>query len=167
MRIKRISGYVNRTIGNRYLLLCVRLALGLMFILSAAGKLPWRFRFVNAVSDNGLLPYDLAIAYCSVLQGLELVLGLCLVVGLLSRLAAGTSLLMIIGIIMANGTYIYVYEYAPCVGDFVFTEISNALKVDIGIIITALLVSLYGGGFLSLDSFIRTKIKKLNLPTLR
>ena len=159
MRIKKVSGYVNRALGNRYLLLCVRLALGALFILSAAGKLLARFRFVNAVSDQGIFPYDLAIAYGSVLQGLELVIGICLVVGLLSRLAGGTGLLMIIGIILANGTYVYIYEYAPCVGDFVFTEISNALKVDIGIIATASLVSLYGGGFFSLDHFIRAKIK--------
>ena len=158
--IKRALGYINWAIGSRYLLLCVRLALGAMFILSADGKLPARFRFVNVISDQGIFPYDLAIAYGSVLQGLELVVGICLVIGLLSRLAAGTGLLMIIGIIAANGTWVYTLEYAFCVQDFVFVEFSDALKVDIGITAAALLILLYGGGFLSLDSFIRTKIKK-------
>ncbi len=74
----------------------IRVALGVMFLLSAAGKLGDLNGVVAEVRGYGLLPEPLPIPFGYALPFGELALGLCLLLGLFTRLAAaGGGLLMI------------------------------------------------------------------------
>jgi len=143
----------------------VRLVLGTILIMAALGRLPEGARFVDVVTGYGLLPRDVARAYGSVLPWLELAVGLCLVMGLLSRLAAGASIMMVISFIVANGTSVFGYEYwydesCGCFGFFLM-KTSDALIVDVVMTAMALIILLNGGGFLSLGSLMWPRLKKL------
>lgn len=162
-RALTLIGLVRR---NRYLLLVFRLLLGATFILAAAGKLPERAEFVEIVTGFGLLPSRLAAAYGSALPWLELVVGSCLVLGCLSRIAAGTSFLMIASFIVANGTAVFKYKrvlYGCCFGDLIPIRTSDALVLDSVIMAMALLVLFNGGGFLSIDSEVWNRLVGRNL----
>ncbi|GAH88354.1 unnamed protein product, partial [marine sediment metagenome] len=136
-----------------------------IFILAAVGKIPEQAKFVDIVTDYGLLPLKLAEAYGTVLPGLELTLGICLVLGFLSRLAAGVSILTIISFIVANGTAVYSYKEVHachCYGFFSMpwlVKTSDALIMDVVMLAMALVILLYGGGRWSLGSLI-WRIKK-------
>jgi uncharacterized membrane protein YphA (DoxX/SURF4 family) len=151
-----------RIFRNRYFLLGTRGALGAIFVLAGAGKLPEQAKFVEVVSDYGLLSYGLAQAYGSVLPWLELVLGSFLVAGLLSRISAGVSILTIASFLVANGTAVYKYEFCPCFGDAVLVKTSDALVMDVAMLAMAFLILLCGSGALSLDGIIRRKFKEPN-----
>lgn len=162
--MKKALDSISWVIRNRYVLLGVRLVLGATFILGAAGKLPEQAKFVDVVTGLGLLPWDLARAYGSVLPWLELAVGICLVAGLLSRVAAGASILMIISFIVANRTAVFEYEFCPCFGDLILLKTSDALIVDVVMTAMILLILLYGGGFLSLGPLIWAKLKRSAFP---
>ncbi|HEX77716.1 MAG TPA: DoxX family membrane protein [Dehalococcoidia bacterium] len=159
---RRLSS-LSQAMGNRYLILGLRLLLGGVFLLSAAGKLPKQAEFVDAVTGYGVLPQGLASAYGSVLPWLELAVGLGLVLGLLPRVCAGASLLMIISFIVANGTYVW-REYpldapCPCFGDLLTIRVQDALVMDVVIMVVASLLLLSGSRFLTLDSWAWGRIR--------
>ena len=157
MQMRRIVNFARRIIRNRYVLLGAGALLGAIFILAGAEKLPEQAKFIEVVSDHGLLSWELAQAYGSILPWLELVLGICLVAGILSRIAAGTSILTIISFLVANGTSVYKYEFCPCFGDAILIKTSDALAIDVVMLAMAFLILLCGGGVLSLDALIRKK----------
>jgi uncharacterized membrane protein YphA (DoxX/SURF4 family) len=167
--MKKVFKSIGWVIRNRYTLLGVRLLLGGIFILAAAGKIPEQARFVDVVTQYGLLPWSLARAYGTILPWLELTIGIFLVLGFLPRLAAGISILMIISFIAANGTAVYSHNYADCgcfgniyygTGHLTFIKSSDALVIDIVMVIIASIILLGGGGRWSLGSLIWSKLKR-------
>ena len=102
--MRSILGYTSHIVGNKYVLFIIRFILGAILISAAAGKVPEQAKFVDAVTDLGLLPHGLSQAYGLFLPWLELTLGLCFVLGLLTRIVAGISILMTVSFIIANGT---------------------------------------------------------------
>ena len=168
--MKKVLGSIRRVLSNRYTLLGIRLILGTILILAAVGKIPEQARFVDIVTQYGLLPWSLARAYGSILPWLELTLGICLVLGFLTRLAAGTSILMIISFIVANGTAVYSRDVMECgcfgllyegTGYLTFIKTSDALVIDIVMIVVAFIILFYSGGRWSLDSLIWPNLKRL------
>jgi uncharacterized membrane protein YphA (DoxX/SURF4 family) len=167
--------FVGRVIRNKYLLLSIRLILGGIFILAAIGKIPEAAEFVDVVTGFGLLPWRLAEVYGIVLPWGELVTGVCLVLGIFPRLAAGIGILMIASFIVANGTAVYSYEqytdYCSCFGNGNIGEVasvlvktkSDALLVDVIMITMSLFILFSGGGSLSFKSLIIPKLKKLTI----
>jgi uncharacterized membrane protein YphA (DoxX/SURF4 family) len=160
---------IKRIISNRYVLFGLRLILGGIFILAAVGKIPEAAKFVDVVTGYGILPWDLARAYGLVLPWLELTVGICLVTGLFPRLVAGISIVMIISFIVANGTAVYSYEdhidYCGCIGVIgetysILITTSDALVMDIVMMVIALIILFYGRGRWSLDTPIRTKLAR-------
>ena len=145
---------------NKHVLLGIRVALGITFIVAAVGKLSELAKFVEVVVDYEMLPWELAQAYGATLPWLELVVGICLVTGLLSRPTAGVSILMVISFIVANSATIFEHEYCFCLGEIVFLRTSVALIVDGVMAVMASLIFIYGGGFWSLDVLIRAKLKR-------
>ena len=141
--------------------MCIRLVLGSIFVLAAAGKLPDQAKFVDVVTGYGLLPWELALAYGLVLPWIELIVGIFLVVGLLSRFAAGASVLLTISFLVANGTSVFEQEFCACFGGLVLVKTSDALIMDVVMIAMASAILLYGGGAVSLDSLIRTNLKRV------
>lgn len=166
--VKKVLASVKRILSNRYVLLAIRLVLGAILILAAVGKIPEQAQFVDVVTSRGLLPWSLARAYGTILPWLELVLGTCFVLGFMIRLAAGTSILMVISFIIANGTAVYTSSSFECncfgieyygTGYLEFIKTSDALVIDIFMVLMALTLLLYGGGRWSLDSLIWPRLK--------
>lgn len=175
MNLKKVLESISRFVRNKYTLLSIRLILGTILILAAAGKLPEPAKFVDVVTHYGLLPWSLARAYGLVLPWLELTLGVLLILGFLTRLAAGVSILMLISFIVANGTAVYTHDIAGCgcfgfeyygtygTGYLTFIKVSDALAIDVVMVLMALAILMYGSGRWSLDSLNWIKLKK---PTL-
>lgn len=172
MNLKKVLKSISRVVRNKYTLLGIRLILGTILILAAAGKLPEPAKFVDVVTHYGLLPWSLARAYGLALPWLELTLGILLILGFLSRLAAGVSILMIVSFIVANGTAVYTHDIAGCgcfdltyysTGYLTFIKVSDALAIDVVMTLMAFAILMFGGGHWSLDSLNWLKLKK---PTL-
>jgi len=142
-------------LGNRYLLLALRLIVGLTLIFSAVGALPHQAEFVSAVQAHGLLPGILADVYGTILPGLELLVGVLLVIGLFTRVAAGVTLLMVTSFLVANGTAVYhnVKDWDTVCGCFhwVTVRTGDALIIDIVLMVFALVLVLRPQKLLSLE----------------
>ena len=72
----------------------------------------------------------------------------------MSRVAAGTSILIIVIIILANGTGVY-KVICHCFGELMLLKTPDALLMDVLIMGMVLLILVYGGGFLSLGLLIK------------
>ena len=93
----------------------IRVALGAMFLLSAAGKLGDLNAVVAEVRQYGLLPEPLPIPFGYALPFGEVALGIMLLLGLFTRLAAaGGALLMIAFMIAVAFRLLTVGEAADC-----------------------------------------------------
>ena len=150
-------------IKNDYFQAALRIILGSIFILAAAGKLPDIAKFVEEVTGIGLLPWKLALVYGSILPWMELVTGICLVLGIFPRIAAAVSILMIISFLVANGTSVYGYRESLCPGCFgdILVKTSDALLIDIFMLVIALPILVFSGGKLRLDNFIGNLVRAL------
>jgi uncharacterized membrane protein YphA (DoxX/SURF4 family) len=121
--------------------------LALVFITSGVGKLMGHSAFLLALSTHIISP-DAAAWVASWLPWVELVLGLCLLVGIFPQIAAGISTMLVAAFIMHNSFLISQglgYEPCGCLGmmDRVFGgELSTvgSLYVDIGLAVLALAV---------------------------
>ena len=120
--------------------------LALVFITSGVGKLMGQSAFLLTLS-TWLISDNIAAWVASWLPWVELVLGVCLLVGIFPQIAAGISTLLIAGFAMHNGWMIgqgLGYEPCGCLGilDNIMGEMSTitSLYVDIGLIVLALAV---------------------------
>ncbi len=93
----------------------VRVALGIMFLISAAGKLGDLNAVVAEVRQYGLLPEPLPVPFGYALPFGELALGIMLLLGLFTRLAAaGGALLMVAFMIAIAFRLLTAGEAADC-----------------------------------------------------
>lgn len=129
--------------ANRYLLLVLRLLLAAVFLLSSFGKLVDIERYsVDAVYNFAILPMALARFFGLVMPFIELLCGLGLLFGVLTRLSAlGVALLSAAffiakGIVLAQGRSID----CGCFGAIVETLASVTIFMDIPMVIMALLI---------------------------
>ncbi|MCL5256784.1 MAG: rhodanese-like domain-containing protein [Chloroflexi bacterium] len=138
----------------KYLVLILRLALGLVFIWSGAPKLLQLSEFSSIVQSYHVLPQVLAVPFAYALPWIELILGILLFLGILTRPAAGLALALLlcfmaaIGIAMAGGTM------PPDCGCFGLAEVFGSsgpetLVRDIPLVIIAFLVLAGDRGLLS------------------
>jgi len=143
---------------NRYLSLVFRIALGVIFIISGTGKLTEGAAFVDQVEEANILPHALARAYGTALPYVEIVIGALLILGLLSRFAAGIGGLAALSFIIGNSTRIYrgLYGECGCFGNIASLQFSTreALIIDCVLLIMAIQILIHKGEFLSLDSMI-------------
>ncbi len=155
-RIKRVVGALCGVFRNRYLSLVFRIALGVVFIISGAGKLPEGAAFVDQVEEANILPHALAWVYGTALPYVEIVIGALLILGLLSRFAAGIGGLAALSFIIGNSTRLYrgLYGECGCFGNIASLQFStrDALIIDFVLLILALQILVHKGEFLSLDS---------------
>jgi len=121
--------------------------LALVFITSGVGKLMGQSAFLLAISTHIINP-NAAAWVASWLPWVELVLGLCLLVGIFPQIAAGVSTMLVAAFIMHNGWMIangFGYEPCGCLGvlDQIFggkLSTIGSLYVDIGLAVLALAV---------------------------
>ena len=160
-----------RFLGNGYLVLALRLIVGLTLLFSAAGALPNQAEFAGAVQAHGLLPGLLANVYGSVLPWLELTIGVLLLVGLFTRFAAGVTLLIVISFLIANGTAVYqnVKNWDSICGCFhwVAVRTGDALIIDIVLILFTVILVLRPQRLFSLDRRLRRMFSMDGPPPAR
>jgi uncharacterized membrane protein YphA (DoxX/SURF4 family) len=111
------------------------------------------------VQAHGLLPSILADLYGYALPWIELIIGTFLVSGLLTRFAAGVTILMVISFIVANGTAVYdrvQVSDTPC-GCFrwITVKTGDALILDAVMIVFAIVLLLRAQGMLTLNKVFR------------
>lgn len=133
---------------NVWLHLGLRLALGGVFIASAVSKFPHHTEFEGIVKDYDLLPDALATAYANALPWVEMLVGIYLLSGVLIRPAALVSVLMGISFMIANITAL-VQDRAhcgSCFGDVWTLAVWQAIAIDCGVLIAAMLLLFSRGG---------------------
>ena len=146
---------------NRYLSFVFRIALGVVFIISGAGKLPELAEFVQEVEDAAVLPHALATVYGNALPLVEIVIGVLLILGLFTRFAAAIGGLLSISFMVGNSFRIHrgLYGECGCFGAIASLQFSTweALIIDCVLLVMVIQILVHKGEFLSLDSMIFRK----------
>ena len=162
MNFTAIKGFVQ----NRWLLLVLRLALGGIFITAGIAKLSNQAEFTNAVIGYGILPDSLARLYGYVLPWAELAIGLCLVLGLFTRVASGLVLPIALSFVIANSYAIYLQfqDDCGCFGALVPMSYPASLTLDIlmMLIATVLLMGKERVAFLSISAV----LARISMPSM-
>jgi uncharacterized membrane protein YphA (DoxX/SURF4 family) len=157
-RIKGCARTSCAAFRNRYLSFIFRIALGTVFIVSGSSKLSEGAVFIDQVKEANVLPHALASAYGTALPYVEIVIGALLILGLLSRFAAGIGGLTALSFIIGNSTRLYrgLYGECGCFGNIAFLQFTtrNALIIDFVLLIMAIQILVHKGEFLSLGSMI-------------
>jgi len=131
--------------GNRYLVLVLRLILAAVFLLSSIGKLVDIERYsVDAVYNFGILPMVLARPFGLVMPFIELLCGLGLLFGVLTRLSALGSGLMSVAFFVAKAIVLSQGRSIECgcFGAIVDTLASVTIFMDIPMLLLSLIVML-------------------------
>ena len=128
--------------GNVWPVTVLRLALGVLFIISAVGKLEYQSVFIDDLLKYGLLPEGLARFYGTVLPWAELFIGCSLVLGLFSTFASALTIPLVISFIIANVYALFhdVGEFCSCLGGLVQLSHPAALAIDIAMLLVAALL---------------------------
>ena len=131
---------------NSYLMLALRLFVGGTFLISAITKLPLQSQFVDIVKGYNLLPDALATAYGLALPWIELLIGIYLIVGILLIPSIFISLLIGASFLIANISSIVRGEHycGSCFGEALSLSASQALTLDILLIVAALILLFAG-----------------------
>ncbi len=142
---KERAGGLKMVIANRYVILVFRLILASFFLLSSCGKLVDIERYsVDAVYNFGILPFWLARPFGLVMPFVELLCGLGLLFGVLTRLSAlGVSLMSLSffiakAIVLSQGRSIE----CGCFGAVIDSLASVTIFIDVPMIFFALAVML-------------------------
>jgi len=137
------TGWLRAVADNRYLTLVCRVLLAAIFLLSSVGKLVDLERYsVDAVYNFGILPMWLARPFGLVMPFIELLCGLGLLFGVLTRLSALGSALMSLAffvakaIVLAQGRSIE----CGCFGAIIDTLASVTIFMDIPMVLLSLVV---------------------------
>lgn len=155
---------IRDTVYARYLSLLIRLILAGIFVVSAINKLPMRVEFVDIVLDFHLLPDFLASVYGFALPWVELLAGCYLLFGILVKPATIIVLLMSISFLVANITATITGNYycPDCFGELLRLTVSQAIAIDVLIILASLMLLTLSGKreMLSFDSWFKGRFGK-------
>jgi len=144
------------TLRSPYISFAFRLALGGTLIFSGVGKVQEGSAFVAEVDKYALLPDAVAHVYATLLPGVEIAIGVLLILGLVRRLAAGVGFLATLSLIIANGVILYrgLNMECACFGSLATLHTRDAIIVDCIMLLMAVQILLHRGDFLSLDSIV-------------
>ncbi len=117
---------------NRWLMLALRLVLGVIFLVASIAKLHDIDKFISTVAGYGILPDVLTHIYGYVVPWVELFIGCALILGVFIRLAAAFCIPLIISFMVASS-----YALANttgggcgCFGEFLTISHPVALIID-------------------------------------
>jgi len=143
---KMFMGKVLSVIHNKWFTLVCRILLGSLFTFGAAVKLPdIKMNSVNVVYEYGVLPIEpinIAAAWGYALPFLELLVGIAVLLGILTRLASlgggllGLSFVIGEGIVLSQGRDIN----CGCFGGLIDTMMSVTIYLSIAMVILGILV---------------------------
>src|SRR5512139_3973830 len=137
------SGWLKTVVANRHVILVFRLILAAFFLVSSYGKLVDIERYsVDAVYNFGILPMFLARPFGLIMPFVELLCGLGLLFGVMTRLSAfGISLMSLSffiakAIVLSQGRSIE----CGCFGAVIDTLASVTIFMDIPMMVLALVI---------------------------
>jgi len=139
------SGWLRTVVANRHVILFFRLILAAFFLVSSYGKLVDIERYsVDAVYNFGVLPMFLARLFGLIMPFIELLCGLGLLFGVLTRLSALGIALMSLSFFIAKGIVLSQGRSIECgcFGAVIDTLASVTIFMDFPIMFLALLVVL-------------------------
>ena len=162
LRVGTITNRVRLTLGHPYLTFATRLALGGIFLVAGAAKLGGLAEFVNLVEEYRILPHALAQIYGFLLPGVEIALGLLLVLGVFLRPSASVAILVVISFIVAKSFAIYQGLEIPCgcfgpIGGIPLQLSSISLALDVVLLAMGFQILLHRDEFLALGPWLRQK----------
>jgi len=140
---KERSGGLKRVAANRYVILVFRLILAAFFLTSSYGKLVDIERYsVDAVYNFGILPMALARPFALVMPFIELLCGLGLLFGVLTRLSALGIALMSLSFFIAKAIVLSQGRSIECgcFGAVIDTLASVTIFMDIPMMVLALVI---------------------------
>ena len=143
-------------LGNRRLTFALRLVLGLTLLIFGASKLPDLTEFANTVISYRVLPVPLAQAYALVLPWAEVIIGICLILGLGLRFVAPVAILISASLIVGTSVNLYWtgtgLERCGCLGGVDWPLETSHLVAQVLMLAMATQICFHKGEFLSLDS---------------
>lgn len=154
--------HIGRLLLHPYLTLSSRVALAGVFIFAGVLKLPHIDTLIWEIDQFQILPHALATAYGYALPPLEIALGAFLVVGLLLRISASVSGLMVLSFAIAKITALargLDITICGCFGPAVPLLTVHSLAIDFVLLALTLQVLLHRGEFLSLGAWLSAKAK--------
>jgi len=149
---------VVQILTHPYLTLASRFGLGGVFIFSGVAKLATLDEFVEIVEEYDILPHSLSQLYAYPLPGLEVAIGVFLVLGLFLRTNAIISILLLISFLVAKSVNLYRGEHFSC-GCFGTAETLSSVTIALDVILLALAFQIlfHRGEFLSLGPWLSQK----------
>ena len=140
---KERSGRLKKVVANRHVILVFRLILAAFFLTSSYGKLVDIERYsVDAVYNFGILPMALARPFGLVMPFIELLCGLGLLFGVLTRLSALGIALMSLSFFIAKAIVLSQGRSIECgcFGAVIDTLASVTIFMDIPMMVLALVI---------------------------
>lgn len=158
----RCWGRLTLFITGPHLAFALRLALGAMFLVAAAGKLPLRSQFAEVIVAYQIVPAWMARPYGLVLPWLELFVGAALVLGARRRWAATLSVMLTLTFVVANAVLISRgIKDAPCscFGSLLALAPRQIIWLDMAMILAGVLIFFSRREFLSVEDLLRRIFK--------
>jgi Methylamine utilisation protein MauE. len=158
----------NRFVSNKFLGLGFRLVLGGLLLAVSIGTLSKIGTIATSVSSLNILPDNISHVCGTALPWVEFVVVYCLILGLLTRIAAGLSIVMVINFISANAISIargIGTGCGHCTGQVPVLSHPVALVINVLMLIMAVQLVLHKERWLSVDSWLSSLLggKEFNL----
>ena len=137
------EGWLRKLVGNRYVILAFRWILGLIFLLSAIGKLVDLQGSVDAVYGFNVFPLAFARFAGLVVPFIELLCALGLLFGVLTRLASFGVSLMSISFFLVKAHVLLIQGRqvdCGCFGALMSTMASVTIYMDIPMLVMGLVI---------------------------
>jgi putative oxidoreductase len=165
-----MSPIVEKSLGHRYLLFFTRLVLGFIFVYASIEKISQPEEFARAIANYHLLPTAAVNLAAVILPWVELLVGLFLILGLLTRASSLLTISLLglftiaIAISLARGLDIS----CGCFGTSSARKVGwSALGEDVAMLAGSLLIFVFPNTFASLENYIRKSLAVLQSNTPR